>query len=71
MTMTIRADEYLGRRGEVLWYVGFSVGALCCSYWGEPGGVGAAGDEGGFEGAMEALDHDVGFGVVGRCVVIC
>ena len=37
----------------------------------EPGGVGAAGDEGGFEGAMEALDHAVSFGVVGRRVVIC
>ena len=37
----------------------------------EPGGVGAVGDEGGFEGAMEALDHTVGFGVVGRRVVIC
>ena len=35
LTMTIRANEYLGRRGEVLWYVGFSVGAVCCSYWGE------------------------------------
>ena len=44
---------------------------------GEPRGaggtrrVGAAGDEGGFEGVMEALDHAVGFGVVGHCVVIC
>ena len=37
----------------------------------EPRGVGAAGDEGSFEGAMDALDHAVGFGVVGRCVVIC
>ena len=37
----------------------------------EPGGVGAVGDEGGFEGALEALDHAVGFGVVGRRVVIC
>ena len=27
LTMTIRADEYLVRRGEVLWYEGFSVGA--------------------------------------------
>ena len=35
LTMTIRADEYLGRRGEVLWDVGFSVGAVGCSYWGE------------------------------------
>ena len=33
--MTIRTDEYLGRRGEVLWDVGFSVGAVGCSYWGE------------------------------------
>ena len=37
----------------------------------KPGGVGAADDEGGFEGEMEALDHAVGFGVVGRRVVIC
>ena len=37
----------------------------------EPRGVDAAGNEGGFEGTMEALDHAVGFGVVGRCVVIC
>ena len=37
----------------------------------EPRGVGAAGYEGGFEGTMEALDHAVGFGVVGRHVVIC
>ena len=37
----------------------------------EPGGLGAAGDEGGFEGAMEALDHAVGFEVVGCHVVIC
>ena len=37
----------------------------------EPGGVGASGNEGGFEGAMEALDHAVGFGVVDRLVVIC
>ena len=36
----------------------------------EPG-VGAAGNEGGFEGAMEALNHAVGFGVVGRRVAIC
>ena len=33
--MTICADECLGRRGEVLRYVGFSVGAVCCSYWGK------------------------------------
>ena len=37
----------------------------------EPGGVVAAGNEGGFEGAMETLDHAVGFGVVGCRVVIC
>ena len=37
----------------------------------EPGGFGAAGDEGSFEGAMEALDHSVGIGVVVRRVVIC
>ena len=37
----------------------------------EPGGVGAAGDESGFEGAMESLNHSVGFRVVGRRVVIC
>ena len=37
----------------------------------ESKGVDAAGDEGGFEGTMEALDHAVGFGVVGRRVVIC
>ena len=37
----------------------------------EPRGVDAAGDESGFEGMMEALDHAVGFGVVGRRVVIC
>ena len=35
LTKTILAHEYLGRRGEVLWYVGFSVGAVCCSYWGK------------------------------------
>ena len=32
LTMTIRANECLGKRGEVLWYVGFSVGAVCCSH---------------------------------------
>ena len=37
----------------------------------EPRGVGAADDEGGFEGTMEALDHAVSFGVVGHRVVIC
>ena len=37
----------------------------------EPGGVGAAGDEGGLECAMEALDHAVGLCVVDRRVVIC
>ena len=28
-------DEYLGIRGEILWDVGFSVGAIGYSYWGE------------------------------------
>ena len=37
----------------------------------EPGGVGAVGGEGSFEGAMEVLDHTIGFGVVGHRVVIC
>ena len=35
LTMIIRTDEYLGRRGEVFWDVGFSVEAVGCSYWGK------------------------------------
>ena len=34
-----------------------------------PGSVSASGNEGGFESSVHPLDHAVGLGIVGRCMV--